>query len=48
MIKRVRYRNGLSESDLAGYSDQVKQAFSLVNGSYNEVYRARVQEIINM
>ena len=38
----------MSEGDLAGYSDQVKQAFSLVNGSYDEVYKARVQETINM
>ncbi len=43
-----RYRTGLTENDLSGYNDQVKQALSLTNASIPEITQARIQEIIKM
>ena len=48
LIKYYRYRIGLSDGDMSGYNDQVKQALSLTNASVPEITQARVQEIIKM
>ena len=48
LIKCYRYRIGLSDGDVSGYNDQVKQALSLTNASVPEITQARVQEIIKM
>ena len=39
------YRLGLTEEDLEGYSDPVKQAFSLENGSVREIYSAKFHKL---
>ena len=43
-----RHRTGLTDKDLEGYNEQVKQSFSLTNASIPEITQARVQEIIKM
>ena len=48
LIICYRYRIGLSDGDMSGYNDQVKQALSLTNASAPEITQARVQEIIKM
>ena len=47
-LSSCSYRNKLSEEDLAEYSDQVKQAFSLENGSIQEIYSAKFYKIKDM
>ena len=42
------YRMQLQEEDFAPYSDQVKQAFSLVNGNDTEIAKAKSQRLISM
>ena len=47
-LPQGQYRAGLTENDLEGYNDQVKQALSLTNASVPEITQARIQEIIKM
>eukprot|EP00347_Sterkiella_histriomuscorum_P015955 403355050 len=47
-LPKSQYRNGLTETDLEGYNEEVKQSFNIINGSYHEVYQARAHEIINI
>ena len=42
------YRRGLTEDDLKDYSDPVKQAFSLENGSVGEIYSAKFYKLKDM
>ena len=43
-----QYRAGLTPDELAGYSDQVKQAFDLNNASETEIVSARFREVQTM
>lgn len=40
-----QFRAGLSMSELAPYSDEVKQAFSLNNASDGEITKARFRQV---
>ena len=37
---------GVTEKDLEGYNDLVKQSFHLVNGTIPEITKARMQEVV--
>ena len=44
-VPKDQYRAGLSGEELAPYSDEVKQAFSLNNASETEITKARFRQV---
>ena len=44
-VPKDQYREGISGDELEGYSDEVKQAFSLNNASETEITRARFRQV---
>ena len=48
LLPKGEFRAGLGAEELAGYNDEVKQAFNLNNASDTEIVAARFREVKKM